>query len=930
MFGLPLAFTSPFVLAALLGLPLLYFLLRVSPPSPRRVSFPPLRLILDLGLQEETPLRTPWWLLLLRLSIALLMILAMAGPILNPLVTVSFGQGPLLIILDDGWPAAPMWDQRIAAASSRIEEAGRRSRPIAVVPTSDAGREIVLGNANAGLERLRMLRPVPFVPDRLEIAGPVERFLDRHPEASIIWISDAIARGHAYEFAEKLASLKQRTIAVSDTEPLRGLAAPQNTAAGLKIRVLRSAQDGAAQGTVRALDLKGFAVGQALFDFQGESETDVTFDLPIEVRNEIARLEISGEKSAAAVSLLDDRWKRRRVGLLSGATADVAQPLLSPNYYLVKALAPFADVREARPGTDDPISGLLEEHVSVMVLADIGNVSGPAHEALMRFVEDGGVLLRFAGTRLAGVSDDLVPVRLRRGGRVLGGSMSWDTPKKLAGFERQSPFFGLAIPDEVTISRQVLAEPEPGLSAKTWAQLSDGTPLVTASRKGKGLVILFHVTADTTWSNLPLSGLFVEMLQKIIALSGETEKKAPTEAAMADRAGTLAPYRILDGFGRLGVPPALAKPIPAGFDAAADANHLPGFYGPQDALFAVNTLGPSERIEAADFSSLRISREPLRQAEPSDLKPWLITLAFLLFLADALISLSRFGGGISLPRRRASAGILLLVCALLLAGTETISAEPARPASSARDLESALSTRLAYVKSGDSKVDETSKQGLLSLSQVLARRTSMTPGDPVAVDPARDELSFYPLLYWPIVAGREQPPPAAITKTAAFMKNGGTIIFDTRDALTAQPGGAPTPETLWLRHLLEGVDVPELEPVPADHVVTKAFYLIDGFIGRYALGQTWIEALPPAPADGSPRPARAGDSVSPIIITGNDLAAGWASDGRGESLYSLVPGGRRQHELALRGGVNLVMYTLTGNYKADQVHVRDLLERLGH
>jgi len=72
-----------------------------------------------------------------------------------------------------------------------------------------------------------------------------------------------------------------------------------------------------------------------------------------------------------------------------------------------------------------------------------------------------------------------------------------------------------------------------------------------------------------------------------------------------------------------------------------------------------------------------------------------------------------------------------------------------------------------------------------------------------------------------------------------------------------------------------------------------------------------------------------GDSFSPII-TANDLAAGWASDPDGDSHYSLVPGGERQHGLALRGGINLVMYTLTGNYKSDLVHVRDLLEPLAH
>ena len=60
------------------------------------------------------------------------------------------------------------------------------------------------------------------------------------------------------------------------------------------------------------------------------------------------------------------------------------------------------------------------------------------------------------------------------------------------------------------------------------------------------------------------------------------------------------------------------------------------------------------------------------------------------------------------------------------------------------------------------------------------------------------------------------------------------------------------------------------------------------------------------------------------------LAAAWAGNNEGEALYPLDPGGPRQREMALRAGVNIVMYTLTGNYKADQVHVPELLERLGH
>ena len=75
--------------------------------------------------------------------------------------------------------------------------------------------------------------------------------------------------------------------------------------------------------------------------------------------------------------------------------------------------------------------------------------------------------------------------------------------------------------------------------------------------------------------------------------------------------------------------------------------------------------------------------------------------------------------------------------------------------------------------------------------------------------------------------------------------------------------------------------------------------------------------------------ARGGDGVSPIIITSNDLAGAWAIRPDGQPMLPLTPGEPRQREFAFRAGVNIVMYTLTGNYKADQVHAPALIERLG-
>ncbi len=657
--GLPLAFTFPFVLAALASLPLLYFLLRITPPRPALVPFPPLRLILGLRPRNETASRTPWWLLLLRLAIAALLIFAMAGPVFNPLPAATAREGSLLIVLDDGWPAAPGWERRIAAAARRIAAAERNSQLAAVVATSEAGRDIVPLDAAKAQDRLRALKPVPFVPDRLPVFSAIEKYATAHQKTpTIVWIADGLDRGHAREFAGKLAAVSGELTIVTERTTVRALAGVQNQTGRLDVRVLRAALSGSQvagsqvagsklagpeQGVVRALDRKGLALGEASFDFGAAAvnETQASFEMPVELRNEIARLEIAREHSAAAVFLLDERWRRRRIGLVSGETADIAQPLLAPSYYLTKALSPFADIREARPAATDPIRSLLDDHVAIMILADAGMVPGQAHDGLARFVEDGGILVRFAGTHLAAASGDLVPVRLRRGGRVLGGTMSWDTPKKLAPFDRESPFFGLAVPDDVTVSRQVLAEPDPGLSAKTWARLSDGTPLVTAARQGQGLIVLFHVTADTTWSNLPISGLFVDMLRKIVALSGQTAMDADVQAGAgkALEAAAFAPSRSLDGFGVLGPPPPNATPIPAGFEGIAEPEHPPGFYGPPDGLIAVNALGPKETLKAADYSGFGFIDEPLRDNGPVDLKPWLLAAAFLLFAADTLASL---------------------------------------------------------------------------------------------------------------------------------------------------------------------------------------------------------------------------------------------------------------------------------------------------
>ncbi|MGH6776581.1 MAG: DUF4159 domain-containing protein [Bradyrhizobium sp.] len=929
--GLALSFTEPLLLIGLLSLPALWWLLRMLPPRPRRVEFPPTRMLFDIAPREETPSRTPWWLAALRLAAATLVILAAAGPVLNPRASLAGGKAPLVILLDDGWSAAASWDARIKAADDLIANAGNGRRGVALAPLSEPARDITLMPAGAARVALRRLAPKPYGIDRAAALPAIDHFLKTTGDAEVAWLSDGVDAGHGAAFVQGLKRIvgnRALTVYEGGTPSPLALADAENAAAKMTVKVLR-ADTGIAAGVVRALDAKGSPIGDARFSFAPRAkETLATFDLPVELRNDVARLEIAGERSAGAVQLLDKRWRRRVVGIVS--TSANSEPLLAPTFYLTRALSPFADVRTGGSGaTQQVIAQFLDEKVPMIIMADVSSLSPEIRERLNAWIERGGVLVRFAGPHLAQAKDDdLVPVKLRRGGRTLGGSLTWEKPQHLAAFSPDGPFAGLAVPKDVTVRRQVLAEPDAVLPTRSWASLADGTPLVTGERRGKGVLSLFHVSADMRWSNLPMSGTFVEMLRRMVDMSGYTSKQGAGVASQPSKA-TVAPLHTLDGFGVFGPPPATAKPVPADFRGRATPDHPPGFYGQAEGPLAVNTLAPTDRIALLDTSSLNARRATYSNAEPRDLRGILLSGSLALFLIDAVI-VALFGGGLAGLLRRRSVPAVLAV-GVVLAGV--LAPPPARAETKdAFAMQAASRTHLAYVITGNANVDSIVKAGLAGLTLFLAQRTALEAGNPIGVHPGSDELAFFPLIYWPIVPGVAKPSQRALNNIDAYMKHGGTVLFDTRDAIDAPPGpnGAmQTPGMRALRDILSSLDVPELEPVPPDHVITKTFYLLRDFPGRFTTGQTWIQALPRQKKGEPARPARGGDGVSPIIITSNDLAGAWAIRPDGQPMLPLTPGEPRQREFAFRAGVNIVMYTLTGNYKADQVHAPALIERLG-
>lgn len=928
----PIGFATPWLLLGLLALPILWFLLRAVPPAPIRRRFPGVALL--LGLTDERPEtdRTPWWLLLLRMLALAAAIVAFAGPVLNPR-SAETRTGRLLIVTDASWASARDWPRRADRIAALLQAAGRTGRPVAVVSLTDLPPQAKDGDgapqfmeARAWESRLPNIQPRPWAPD----AGQVKRWAaSLKGTFDTYWLSDGLARDSR---AGVLAAL-QRHGEVRVFESPRAIYAlrpPHFEEGAIAVTALRAVAGPAATIGVTARGPGPDGVERALAQVPltfaaGKTEASASLDLQPELRNRITRFQIDGIRSAGAVSLTDDALKRRKVALLGPRDREGLQ-LLSPLFYLREALKPTADL------IDGSFDDILLAAPNVIILADVAKLSPNEQKELLDWTQKGGLLVRFAGPRLAASDvsrdseDPLMPVRLRLGGRTVGGAMSWGQPKMLAPFPKDSPFYGLAVPDDVTVNAQVLAQPDPTLSERTIASLADGTPLVTRKAVGKGQVVLFHVTANAEWSTLPLSGLFVQMLNR---LAVSTRPERPTKAQM--KGTTWVPDRLLDAFGQTRDAGQMAGlPGEALVAATAAPATPPGLYRSDARRLALNVTDAKTVLAPASWPG-DVAVEGLSAPRETLLAAWFLSAALIFLLIDLLASLALSGHLRRMPRRGgAAAGLVLIAAALTLAPGQGRAQGVSLPGDDFA-IEATAGVVLAHVLSGDAQVDAIAQAGLQGLSNVLTERTSVEPKKPMAVNIETDDLAFFPFLYWPVTADEPIPSAAAYAKLNQYLRTGGMIVFDTRDADLALGGGV-TPNQQRMRQIALGLDIPPLSPVPKDHVLTRAFYLIQDYPGRYDSGTTWVEAAPPdaKKVDGMPF-RNLNDGVTPVVIGSNDWAAAWAVNAQGQPMFPVGSGyaGERQREISYRFGVNLIMYVLTGNYKSDQVHVPALLQRLG-
>ncbi|MEM8582407.1 MAG: DUF4159 domain-containing protein, partial [Pseudomonadota bacterium] len=738
---------------------------------------------------------------------------------------------PLLIAVDASWASARDWSDRRDRIDALLSEAARDGRPVSMLQLTDLpAPEIAFGTPEELRARLPGFEPRPWP----VVANAVVDWLDEvEGDFDTFWMSD----GLNYEGRDALLAAFEARGVVRVFESPRvayALRPPVIDGRDVTVGVLRNGGIAEASATViaRGPGPNGISreLGRAEVIFEeGAGVATAAFELPPELRNRVTQFEIPGQPTAGAVALADDGLRRREIALFTGRDDREGLELLTPLHYLRRALAPTADLLEV------PFSDALLANPDVVILADVAQLAEAEARILTDWVDQGGLLLRFAGPRLAASEvsraeeDPLMPVRLRAGGRSVGGAMSWGEPKTLRAFSESSPFFGLAVPEDVVVTAQVMAQPDPELPQRVIASLTDGTPLVTRKAVGQGQVVLMHVTANAEWSTLPLSGLFVQMLERLAVSS---RPAALTAEALA---GTVwVPEQLLGPFGSLeeaGQLAGIAGELLA--EAQLGVEVPPGLYAGSDRVIARNVMGHESEISASRWPA-RIAVEGLEATRDRPLAGWLLTFALCLLALDILAALWLSGRLRAGARAGATAALSAALISYAAFGTSSAeAAEDTVPPPLLDDqlaLEATTDVVLAHVMTGDRAVDDLALAGLRGLSQVLTNRTSIEPAEPLSVNIETDELAFFPFLYWPITEQQAIPSAEAYAKLNRYLRGGGMILFDTRDADVAQ-FNTDTPGMRMLRRLAAPLDVPPLETLPQDHVLTRTFYLLQDFPG---------------------------------------------------------------------------------------------------
>ncbi len=894
-----IVFQNPYFLILLLTFPFFWKYLRSSPLPPSLVKFPAIILVSNHKSIDNTPEKNSFFILLLRILIFIILVLVLSKPKFGKINHSKFEQ---LVIIDNSWTSSANWNDRKSKIKELLKSYKFSNFNFTIMSTTQHSKNDILNvttnNYEEAKEFLHKLKPFPWEPN-YELVKKNLKNKEKNFD-SVFWFTESIInieKKKLYEF------LKQDNLFIvsslnENLPPILKLNTQSNETYEFEITHL---DEGISNGFIDAYDknrrlLFRFKYNEK-FEKDGEFfKTNVNLVLPVYLKNKVDFFQVNSIRTPSTVVYLNKWEKNKLVGLSTLNSNKNIQELDKGNYYVKKALEKNYKIVE------DNLENLLAQNLKIIYIDDSYLIEKSLEKKLLTWLKNGGTLIKLSGKKLIRELNlgnenffDFTFSLLKESSN-LGKNLSLKNFLKIREFDNRSPFFGLVIPNEIKIKKYIQSNVKKSENIETLANLENGASLISAMNFGKGKMILFHVPCNLDWSNLCFSYLFVDLNERIInSIKGFKEENERI----------LKPYLSINGFGEL------EKPYPESLNIIKNLvqkqvkvkyDKPPGLYKDSNGIYALNLSDSLDyNFKKFEFEEKIFSINTLNH-KGSDLQNILISIVFILFILENLfIMISKQAINFNIKKNFKFLFVFLLIPTNLIATEKSI-------------FSLVSSNKIGYVITKNKNINEINENGLISLSNFITQKTAAIMELPEPIDFYTDELYYYPLIYWSIIDENTNLDENEIKKINNYTKNGGLLIIDCKTQLN---NILPDDCLKIFRNIFPLNFFSKFKVLNNSHAISKSFYLLNSFPGRRN-NKVFVTS----------NESQKSDKGASIVLSNNHWTDSWALNKDKDFLFPLLDNIENQRTLSFRFGLNLLIHSLTGNYKTDQVHVPEILKRI--
>ena len=891
-------FGNTFALIGLLSLPIIFFIVKLYPPTPREKKYSSFFLLKDILKTNNTKSKFPLWLLILRLLLCLLIIIFFSDPYLKKTSTTENYKN-YVIIADNGWSITSNYQNYKNIIKDISIEAENHNKELHIYFSSleKITKPNIFKHHNEVMEFISRNAPLAQQTFRKNLNKILEQN-NYFKSSKVFYIFSNFDSGSLLAQNKTLSLIKENNSLIEIINPIKKITFIKELnikKEKLELKIQRKGYYANNDFTLKIFGDNSDVLFEKKYTFKSNlNEYKLLETFPLEVINQFFKIKILNESHAGATFYLDDYGKRVAIGLVAEDEISSEKPLLSPIYYIKKSLDQNHSIHIAS------IKKILEEKKSIIFLPSNNKVSKTDKKRLKNWVNKGGVLVRFSDKNIINQKNLYLDEKnyfpsLRR----IAKDFSIQEKLSITPFKKNKLLSSLEIPNDLVFEKQLIIDNHKS-DIVVLASLEDQSPLITMKYVGSGKVILFHVTSNNEWSNLPLSSLFKDIISKLLLVPLEQKIEYSEEMSMKFR---------INSYGEL------ASPIKTYYYKNSDflKENYPSFRNPagiyenENLSIALNLSGNFNTESFFSNIDEKFLIKSNYEKSVFQLKNYILVLIFITFFLDMLINILLKNNVLLIKFfKNIRISTFLLVFLIILPIHRKIDAS-----------ENYNNLFLAYVKTDNKLFNQIAFSGLNNLKSYLIKRTSISPKGVKEIDIINDKILYFPLIYWKVADNINNLEEKTVKKIRNYLNTGGIILFD---IIESSRSGSSTNEYALekIKALFSDLGIEKLEQISKDHTIARSYYLLKNFPGRFDNRNLLIDTDNLDSKDG----------VSSVIVGSNDWTGAWAVDNNNYPLYQVVPGGDRQREISFRFGINLMMYALTGNYKSDQVHNKSILERL--